>query len=222
MGGAGPLALDRFADCLISSRRNTVVYHESHDEAGNSEHSGRTLMVAIAADKNTPTPTGELRRVAEARCRFVAGMIGASKDFTYTGFLERREDLHGQRRGEGKYLFRFYADIIRLRRRHRALSTTNIEIMNVHNADRVLAFHRWRGPEHYLIVSTLSDHGFSDGYPVSVPADAQGRWRQIFTSDATIYGGDGTASNDELLVSEGQLSVKLPARGFVVLRHTPS
>jgi 1,4-alpha-glucan branching enzyme len=195
-------------------------------------------MVAIAAEKGTPKPEGELRRIAEARCRVVAGMtflaagtpmflmgeeVGASKDFTYDGFLENREDLHGQRRGDGQYLFRYYADVIRLRRRHRALSTTNIELMNVHNADRVLAFHRWRGPEHYIVVTTLSDTGFPDGYPINVPLDAQGRWRQIFTSDALAYGGNGVSNEEELSVdAEQQLRVKLPARGFVVLRHTPS
>lgn len=236
MGGSAELALDRFADCIIASRRNTVVYHESHDEAGNSQHSGRTLMVAIAAEKGAPKPEGELRKIAEARCRFVAGMtflaagtpmflmgeeIGAARDFTYDGFLEAREDLHGERQGAGKYLFRFYADIIRLRRRHRALSTTNIEISNVHNADRVLAFHRWRGPEHYLVVSTLSDTGFPDGYPITTPADATGRWRQIFTSDAAIYGGNGVSNEEELTVNDRTVRVKLPARGFVVLRHTP-
>ena len=237
MGGNGPLAFERFAHCLISSRRNTVVYHESHDEAGNSEHSGRTLMVAIAAGKGTPKPEGELRRIAEARCRVVAGItflsagtpmflmgeeIGACKDFTYDGFLENREDFYSERRGDGQKSFRFYADIIRLRRRHRALSTTNIEIMNVHDADRVLAFHRWRGPEHYLIVTTLSDSGFAEGYAINVPPDAHGRWRQIFSSDAEVYGGDGVTNDAALVVEAGTLKVKLPARGFVVLRHTPS
>ncbi len=236
MGGSGALALDRFAHCLISSRRNTVVYHESHDEAGNSEHSGRTLMVAVAAGAGQAPPQGELRRIAEARCRVVAGItllsagtpmflmgeeIGACKAFTYDGFLENREDLLGEREGAGRYLFRFYADMIRLRRRHRALSTTNIELMNVHNADRVLAFHRWRGPEHYLVVATLSDAGYPDGYTIRVPPDAQGRWRQIFTSDARVYGGDGISNESELSASSEQLSVRMPARGFIVLRHTP-
>jgi 1,4-alpha-glucan branching enzyme len=236
MGGDGELALDRFAGILAATSRKTVVYHESHDEAGNSEHSGRTLMVAIAAGKGTPAPTGELRAIAEARCRVVAGMtllsagtpmflmgeeIGATKDFTYDGFLENREDLHGEREGAGKYLFRFYADLIRLRRRHRALSTTNIEILHVHNADRVLAFQRWSGPEHYLIISTLSDSGYPDGYTVKVPNDARGRWREIFTSDAVLYGGSGVSNADEVSADDGQVTVRLPARGFVVLRHMP-
>jgi 1,4-alpha-glucan branching enzyme len=236
MGGDGELALDRFAGILAATGRKTVVYHESHDEAGNSEHSGRTLMVAIAANKDTPPPEGELRKIAEARCRFVAGMtflsagtpmflmgeeIGALKDFTYDGFLENREDLHGERAGKGKHLFRFYADLIRLRRRHHALSTPNIEIRHIHNADRVLAFQRWRGPEHYMVVATLSDAGYPDGYTVSVPDDTRGDWREIFTSDAEVYGGSGISNTEEISSAQGELTVKLPPRGFVVLRHMP-
>jgi 1,4-alpha-glucan branching enzyme len=229
--------MDRFAGILAATGRKTVVYHESHDEAGNSEHSGRTLMVAIAAEKGAPPPEGQLRAIAEARCRFVAGMtflsagtpmflmgeeIGAVKDFTYDGFLENREDLHGARAGVGKNLFRFYSDLIRLRRRHRALSTPNIEIRHIHNAERVLAFHRWNGPEHYMVISTLSDVGYPDGYTVSVPDDARGQWREIFSSDAVRYGGEGVSNTEDVSAADGELTVKVPARGFVVLRHMPS
>jgi 1,4-alpha-glucan branching enzyme len=236
MGGDGELAMDRFAGVLAATGRKTVVYHESHDEAGNSEHSARTLMVAIAADKDTPRPTGDLRRIAEARVRFVAGMtflaagtpmflmgeeIGAIKAFTYDGFLENREDLHGERAGDGRYLFKFYSDLIRLRRRHHALTTPNIEVTHIHNAHRVLAFQRWRGPEHYFIITTLSDQGFPDGYKLPSPNGANGSWRQIFSSDAAAYGGDGVSNDNELDPVESEISVKLPARGFVVLRHMP-
>jgi 1,4-alpha-glucan branching enzyme len=236
MGGNGALAMDRFAEVLAETGRKTVVYHESHDEAGNSEHSARTLMVALALDKGAPPPTGEQRRIAEARCRFVAGMtllsagtpmflmgeeVGAFKDFLYDDFLKNREDLHGDRNGVGRYLFRFYADVIRLRQRHHSLATPNIEIVHVHNADRALAFHRWRGPEHYLVVATLSDVGFPEGYTVPAPADAAGTWREVFTSDAKIYDGSGISNEEELTVEDGQLTLKVPARGFVVLRHVP-
>lgn len=236
MGGDGALAMERFAGVLASSGRKTVVYHESHDEAGNSEHSGRTLMVAVAADKGAPPPEGDLRRIAEARCRFVAGMtflsagtpmflmgeeIGATKDFTYDGFMENREDLYGERKGRGQQLFRFYSDIIRLRRRHQSLTTPNIEITFVHNDDRIMAFRRWRGPEEYLVIATLSNTGFPDGYSVRLPPHVNGDWRQIFTSDEQVYGGDGVTNEQELQVVEGELRVKLPARGFIVLRQSP-
>jgi 1,4-alpha-glucan branching enzyme len=236
MGGSGELAMDRFAGILEKTSSKTVVYHESHDEAGNSEHSARTLMVAIAASKDTPPPTGELRSVAEARVRFVAGMtllsagtpmflmgeeVGVVKDFTYDGFLENREDLIGARNGSGRWLFRFYRDLIRLRQRHQTFATANIETTLVHNADRVLAFHRWKGPEHYLVVSTLSDFGWPDGYQIPSPPVANGNWREIFSSDARIYGGGGVSNEGALAVEDGNIVVRLPARGFVVLRHLP-
>jgi 1,4-alpha-glucan branching enzyme len=236
MGGNGELAMDRFADVLVATARKTVVYHESHDEAGNSEHSRRTLMAAIAAAPGVPVPTGELRRVAEARCRFAAGMtllsagtpmflmgeeVGAAKDFTYSGFMENREDLFGLRQGEGRHLFRFYRDLIRLRLRHHTFSTPNIEVLLTHNADRILAFYRWKGPERYLIVATLSDTGWPDGYKLSTPAIAKGQWREIFSSDAAWYDGNGTANEGEIGAGEGEIVVKVPARGFVVLRHMP-
>jgi 1,4-alpha-glucan branching enzyme len=236
MGGDGPLAMDRFAGVLAATARKTVVYHESHDEAGNSEHSARTLMVAIAAASDAPTPTGELRRIAEARCRFAAGItllsagtpmflmgeeIGATKPFTYDGFMERREDLHGERHGAGRHLFRFYRELIGLRRRHHTFATANIDVVAAHNADRLLVIHRWNGPENYLVIATLSDSGWPDGYDVRASDVVSGRWRQIFTSDDVAFGGNGVSNEGELEAQDGALRVRLPPRGFVVLRQTP-
>jgi 1,4-alpha-glucan branching enzyme len=147
--------------------------------------------------------------------------IGATNDFTYGGFLENREDLLGQRQGEGRYLFRFYRDLIRLRLRHHTFSTPNIEVLMTHNADRLLAFYRWKGPERYLVVATLSDTGWPDGYALRTPAIAAGQWREIFCSDAAAYGGDGLANPVEIAAGDGEIFLKVPARGFVVLRHMP-
>lgn len=237
MGGDGELAMDRFAGVLSASNRKTVVYHESHDEAGNSEHSRRTLMVAIAAGKDTPPPSGELRHIAEARCRFVAGItllsagtpmflmgeeVGATKDFTYDGFLENRENLQRLRKGEGKGLFRFYRELVRLRRRHYAITTPNLDVLMTHNADRLIAFLRSKGPERYLVVATLSNHGWPNGYELRAPGLPTGRWREIFTSDAVEYNGTGVTNEDlELEAKDGVLTLKVPPRGFVVLRMTP-
>lgn len=235
-GGDGPLAMDLFAGALAATSRKTVVYHESHDEAGNSEHSRRTLMAAVAAGRGEPPPTGEVRRIAEARCRFAAGMnllsagtpmflmgeeVGAVKDFTFDGFLESREDLLGERHGQGRHLFRFYRDLIRLRRRHHTFATPNLDVVLAHNPDRVLAFHRWKGPEHYLVVGTLSDEGWPEGYELRAQKLLDGRWREIFTSDSSWYDGADIGNEDELHSKGGKLMLKLPPRGFVVLRRVP-
>lgn len=238
MGGDGDLAMDRFANVLAATNRKTVVYHESHDEAGNSEHSRRTLMAAIAAGKDSPPPTGELRRIAEARCRFAAGItllaagtpmflmgeeVGATKDFKYDTFLQNREDLRGLRAGEGRGLFRFYRELVRLRRRHDAIATLNLDVVMTHNADRMIAFLRSKGPERYLVVATLSNHGWPGGYELRAAGLPNGRWREIFTSDAIEYNGTGVTNEDEELHAvDGKLTLKVPPRGFVVLRLSPA
>lgn len=236
MGGDGPLAMDRFSEALAMSGRKTIVYHESHDEAGNSQHSARTLQVAVAAASDAPPPSGDLRRIAEARCRFVAGItllsagtpmflmgeeIGATKPFTFNGFLEHREDLLGERRGAGKFLFRFYCELIRLRRRHHTFASPNIAIVSANDAARFIAFRRWKGPENYLVLATLSDRGFPEGYELNADQILDGIWREIFTSDALHFGGDGVSNGNELRASDRRITVAVPARGFVVLRHVP-
>jgi 1,4-alpha-glucan branching enzyme len=147
--------------------------------------------------------------------------IGAVKDFTFDGFIENREDLLGERLGQGRYLFRFYRDLIRLRRRHNTFATPNLEILLAHNQDRVLAFCRRKGPEHYLVVATLSDRGWPDGYDLRAQNLPAGRWREIFTSDSSWYDGSGVDNAGELHSKAGKLVLKLPARGFVVLRRIP-
>ncbi|MEW5803039.1 MAG: alpha-amylase family glycosyl hydrolase [bacterium] len=109
-GDDRPLNMDYFAGVLLASANKKVVYHESHDEAGNSEHSMRTIHAAV----NRASLSGETRRVAEARCRFAFGMsvlsagtplflmgeeVGAQKDYRYSDFADNREDLYGQGKG---------------------------------------------------------------------------------------------------------------------------
>ena len=237
MGGDGPLAMDAFAGVLASTARKTIVYHESHDEAGNSPKSRRTLAAALALAEGEPPVDGELRYIAEGRCRFAAGMtmlsagtpmflmgeeVGAVKNFRFNDFLENREDLHGARRGSGRRLFEFYRDIIRLRLRHRAFTSMNVDIVATHNDHRVLAFRRWKGSEEYLIVATLSDRGWPEGYRLEGAGLMEGHWLEIFSSDETRYGGAGVTNGPEVLSAGRTITVKVPARGFVVLRRIPA
>jgi len=83
-----------------------------------------------------------------------------------------------------------------------------------------LVFHRWKGPEHYLVVATLNDFGWPDGYQVPTPIE-KGSWREVFSSDAPIYGGAGVSNEGDLEPVDGKLTLKLPARGFSVLRYVP-
>lgn len=64
------LRMDEFAEKLFNSQYKQVVYHESHDEAGNAGGSSRTLQVAVA---QAPL-WGDTRVWAEMRSRVVFGL----------------------------------------------------------------------------------------------------------------------------------------------------
>src|SRR5215831_3731307 len=84
-----------------------------------------TIVVAV----NGAALIGATRAAAEARCRvsfgfsllsagtpmfFMAEEIGAQKLYKFNSFIANREDIIGERAGNGKQLFRFYQDLISL------------------------------------------------------------------------------------------------------------
>jgi len=243
-GGDQPLAMDYFAGALRTAASDKVIYHESHDEAGNSSyeengervHSARTIVVAV----NRAPLVGETRRYAEARCRFACGItmlaaatpmffmgeeIGAAKDYRYDAdeFLSHREDLRGERAGDGRFLFRFYQDIIRFRQKHDALRSSNIEILHVHDANRVLIFRRWAGSEEFLVMASLNNQPFAAGYIVEHPSIPAARWKEVFNSSHRFYTGDGARTEAPMHGDAhhvpsvaGRFDAPIPANGLVV------
>ncbi|MGI9098292.1 MAG: alpha-amylase family glycosyl hydrolase [Solirubrobacteraceae bacterium] len=228
----GPLNMSGFASALAATVEPTVVYVESHDEAGGAQHSDRTIVVAV---DGAPL-VGATRATAEARCRFAGGMtmlsagtpmflmgeeVGAQQKYTYDHFSEDKEDLVGLRDGDGKALFAFYADVIRLRLSEPALRARRLEVLHVHDANRVLAFRRWDDSGEFLVVASLHErHYDSPGYRIAHGALGDGLWRERFNSNAAVYGGDGVGNGpDPRRAAGGSLGVVVPATGFVVLER---
>jgi 1,4-alpha-glucan branching enzyme len=223
-----PLAMDYFAGALAHAGQKKVVYHESHDEAGNSQYSRRTIVTAV----NAAPLEGLTRTFAEARCRVCCGLallspgtplflmgeeIGARKDYKYDTFMQNRENLLAERQGEGRRLFRFYQDLIALRRSHPGLRSRALDILHVHNANRVLAFRRGDDAEELLVVASLNNRPFTAGYVIDHPRLGRGSWREIFNSDAQIYGGNNVGNLGAALSGQnGLLEVIIPANGVVV------
>ena len=81
-----------------------------------------------------------------------------------------------------------------------------------------LAFTRNYGPDHVLVMASLNNQPFSSGYAIDGVAD--GRWREVFNSDAALYGGwnDGNGGAD-LPSGSGRFTAVLPRAGFVVFRR---
>lgn len=230
-GGDGPLPFDQFSGVLYATQYNKVVYHESHDEAGNAGGSARTMVTAV----NHAPVWGATRVAAEARSRAVFGLsllsagtpmffmgeeIGAQKLYTYANFFANREDILGERAGFGSRMFRFYQDIITLSRRLRSVRSQNIDILHQSNGNRVSAFKRWSGDEQVIVFANLNNRPFSSGYRIEkdLPGIPNAWWKEIFNSDAAMYGGHNVGNLGASIPSHnGSLEVRLPANGFVVL-----
>ncbi|MEF8704267.1 MAG: alpha-amylase family glycosyl hydrolase [Candidatus Accumulibacter sp. UW26] len=227
-GDDRPLAMDTFAAVLAATGHNKVVYCESHDEAGNGSGTARNIVVAV----NGAPLTGETRRHAEARCRFVFGVtvfsagvpmflfgeeVGAQQPLLYDEILAHKIDLRGERQQAGRGMFNFYRDAIALRRANPGLRSRQIEIIHVHNANRVIAFRRWSEEQELLVVASLNNHPFLQGY--ELPDDRLGgaAWREVFSSDASVFGGNGVGNAGALVhPGGGHLAVVIPANAVVV------
>jgi 1,4-alpha-glucan branching enzyme len=229
----GPLAMSLFAGALAASANRTVVYPESHDEAGNSEFSERNLLVAV---NNAPL-VGETRWFAEARIRCVTALsllaagtpmylmgdeVGAIKAYTYNHFTENKEDLYGLRAGSGAGLFAAHRDLGLLRLASPAAKSRNLEVLHTNDAGRVIAFRRWADPadgaEEILVVTSLNNTAFPV-YQLTHPALAGAPWTLRLTTDAPAYNGCGeppTAGATLTPTADGSLTLQLPAVTTVV------
>ena len=233
-GFDGPLAMDVFASALAASGQSNVVYHESHDEAGNGELTDRTINVAV----NGAPLIGDTRRVAEARVRTVAGItllsagtpmflfgeeVGAMKKFMYGNVLNNREDLEGMRQSYGANLFAYYQGLIRLRLNpsYPALRSRNIDIVYVSNDNRLIAFRRWQFDQHFLVIASLNNNPFDHpGYTIISSQLGDESWREVFNSDSSFFGGNNVGNAGEILPSgQGWLQSVIPANGLVVLER---
>jgi 1,4-alpha-glucan branching enzyme len=200
-GDNDPLRLGWFANTLAASADSHVIYHESHDEAGNAENSGRTIVVAV----NGAPLIGDTRRYAEARVHFAAGMtltapgipmffmgeeVGAALPYRYDDVQagrETREDLTGLRAGYGAHLFRFYSDLIRLRLEHPALRSRSCDLIHMNDDNRICAFRRRDLGEDLIVIGSLNNQAFGDGYNFWDSRITDGQWHEILNSDA-VYG----------------------------------
>ncbi|MDR0585464.1 MAG: alpha amylase C-terminal domain-containing protein [Treponema sp.] len=240
------LPMDKFASILAGSAWQKVVYNESHDEAGNSSgpfadpdwtgDAGKQYTSArgIVVAANSAFLTGDTRKYAEARCHFAWGMtalsagipmflfgeeVGAQKRFKYNAVLQNKEDIAGMARGEGRFLYRFYADLNLLRSAHTGLRSRSIEVVYVHNEHRIIAFRRWDANESFLVVANLADYPYDHGYCLYNGSIEAGLWQEIFNSDSAQYGGDNRGNDGgKLYCSNGSINPVLPFAGFVVLQ----
>jgi len=233
-GGDGPLAIQQFADQLWQTQFNKIGYHEIHDEAGNHAGTARTSRVAV----NHAPLVGATRDFAEARCRVASGLsmlsagtpmffmgeeVVAQQSYRFDNVSQSKEDLAGERAGAGARMFRFYQDIIRMRRANRALRSRRVDIVHASDPNRVIAFTRREGQTEVLVVASLNNHAFENGYRIQTDPGRlpSGLWRETFNSDSAIYGGANFGNLGAAIpANNGQLELVIPANGLVVLQRS--
>jgi 1,4-alpha-glucan branching enzyme len=233
-GGDGPLDVEQFAGILYESKFNKVTYHESHDEAGNAPGTARTIVCAV----NAAPLIGSTRNYAEARSRVAFGLtvlsagtpmffmgeeIGAQKPYTFDRFMDNRENLAGDRGGQGAQMFRFYQDIIRFSKRHPATRSGEIDIIHASGSNRILAFTRSAGSDSLLVVASLRNQPFLDGYVIQTESSRlqDGAWHEVFNCDAALYGGNNVGNlGADIPVLGGRIQARIPANGFLVFQKT--
>ena len=119
---------------------------------------------------------------------------------------------------------RFMQDLTWLRRRRPSLRSSAINVFHVHNANRVMAYHRWvEGAGHdVVVVASLNDTTFPS-YDVGFPGT--GSWLEIFNSDVYDHwvnpwvsgnGGVVHAGGSPLHGLPASATVTIPANGLLV------
>ena len=231
-GDNRPLAMDYFAGALGASGSAKIVYNESHDDCGNRLGSARTIVLAV----NGAPLVGDTRRWAEARVRVAAGLallsagtpmffmgeeIGAANPYCYDTFMANREDILGDSVGTGALLFRYYQDLIRLSIENAAIRSNNIDVAATDDQNRIIAFHRWDDQDEFLVVGSLNNAAFPNGYWIHSDRLGDAGWTEVFNSDGQAYDGWNVGNDGAALGAQGgSLNLVIPASGLVVLRRS--
>ena len=95
-----------------------------------------------------------------------------------------------------------------------------IDRLIVNDAGRVIAFRRSSGLNELLVVASWSNDPFASYVIETDPGRlSDGAWRELFNSDAAIYGGRGVGNlGADLVAHAGRLALCLPATALVVFQ----
>ena len=83
----------------------------------------------------------------------------------------------------------------------------------------MIAFKRWDGNEEVIVVASLNNAPFSNGYGIhkDLVAIPDASWKEIFNSDAAVYGGSNVGNGAGIIGSSGgSLNVTIPSTGLLV------
>jgi 1,4-alpha-glucan branching enzyme len=111
----------------------------------------------------------------------------------------------------------FVRGVIALRRRQPALRGERMNLYHVHNANRVLAFHRWLDGQgrDIVVLASLNESTFWS-YQIGFPG--AGRWLEVFNSDLyDHWSNPNVVGNGGFVSSDGPPMHGLPASAWIII-----
>lgn len=116
-------------------------------------------------------------------------------------------------------VLQFEQDLIKLMQQRPTLRSRSLDILYVHDQNRVLVFRRTHGAEQILVIASLNDAAFQQGYRIAIDARLDdGSWREVFNSDSAVYSGDNIGNYGSAIPSSGGVITPIiPAHAFLVL-----
>ena len=239
-GAGGPVDFSRVAALLRPEHGaawRTVQHLENHDVVRVNNDSDREPRIAALADASNPRSWyGRSRsRVANGLLLTAPGipMLFMGQEFLEDKYWSDNPDFFhdtlvwwdglGSDRAMRDHL-RFMRELIVLRRRLAALKGDRISTFHVHDANRVLASHRWLdgAGDDVVVVATLNENTWWS-YDLGFPRG--GEWLEVFNSD--VYDGwvnPNAAGNGGRVVASGpprdgfaqSATIVIPANSILV------
>jgi 1,4-alpha-glucan branching enzyme len=108
-----------------------------------------------------------------------------------------------------------------MREAKEATRSQEIDIIHAIGNNRVIAFTRFAGTDQLLIVASLRNEPFLDGYVIQTDLSRlpDGLWREVFNSDASLYGGHDIGNfGADVPATGGRIQVRIPQNGFLVFQ----
>ena len=127
-------------------------------------------------------------------------------------FLQCKLDPELRFQGQHEILYRFYGELIRLRRESpplKVLDKGRLEVTGLEEK-KALLWRRWTEEQQMAAVFHFGKQARSFSLPLP-----EGHWRKQLDSADSIWGGPGSTVSSEV-VSDGKISLSLPAESFVL------
>jgi len=98
----------------------------------------------------------------------------------------------------------------------------HLDVVHALGLTRVIAFTRRHGGNELLVVASLNNHPFADGYVIQTEPHRLpvGEWQETFNSDADMYGGNNVGNYGAAIAcADGRIQLRIPANGLLVLQR---